>query len=246
MNQSTKTPVIAIWNYDGGAGKTTTTYNLAVNLKRLGVNVICIDLDPKGGFTSKTKVEITNNGIADVMMGRNTPLIAAQNGEGDIVVIGTDVRLSETAAAIQAKSPNHHYLSRAIGKLGTAFDVVLIDCPPSADVLITNMAFASDYIIIPVELNEDSKSDASRVVEMVAEAEEVFGKAPKILGIVFTKVNAQTVAYRKAKAEVETLGLPILAEIAKREGVTAGEMILNGYMSVAEMVQAVIVGGKNA
>lgn len=242
----TKTPVIAIWNYDGGAGKTTTTYNLAVNLKKLGVNVVCVDLDPKGGLTSKLKVEITNNGIADVMMGRNTPLIAAQNGESDVVIIGTDVRLSETAAAIQAKSPNHHYLSRAIGKMGTAFDVVLIDCPPSADVLITNMAFASDYIIIPVELNEDSGKDASRVMEMVAEAQEVFGKAPKILGMVLTKVNAQTVGYRKAKAEVEGLGLPIIAEIAKREGVNAGESISNAYAPVAEMIQLLIVGGKNA
>jgi len=246
MNHLKKPIVIADWNHDGGAGKTTTTYNLAVNLKKLGVNVLCVDLDPKGGLTSKAKVKIENNGIADVIKGRNTPMNAAQVGEDDIVIIGTDVRLSETAAEIQAKSPNHHYLSRVISKLGDAFDIVLVDCSPSADVLITNVAFAADYIIIPVELNEDSKSDASRVVEMVAEAEEVFGKAPKILGIVLTKVNAQTVAYRKAKAEVETLGLPILAEIAKREGVTAGEMILNGYMSVAEMVKSVIVGGQNA
>lgn len=225
---------LAIYNHDGGCGKTTTTTSLATHLHQAGVSVLAIDLDPQARLTDRAGVTIVNNGIRDVMMSRNTVSGACQVSKHGWDIIGTDIQLIETAALIQAKSPNHLYLKKKLQNI-TDRDIVLIDCANGAEIVAINMLYAVDAIIIPVKLDEDSVSDIKRVVAMVAEMDEA--DRPDILGCVLSSVNKGTVNYRLRKAEVESTGLHVLAEIPKHEGVNASECIFNAYAGLAALVR---------
>lgn len=225
---------IAIFNHDGGCGKTTTTANLAKHLSSV-LNVLSIDIDSQAVLTKRAGVTIGNNGIGDVMMKRNTIKGSAQKADGEEwKIVGTDIRLEETAASILLRSPNHLFLQRALANTDD-YDVVLLDCSNHAYILTANMLYAVDAIIIPVKLDCDSVDDIKRVIAMVEEMEEE--ERPKILGIVLTKTMPKTVNYSEQKAAVEVLGLPILAEIPNREGVDAKSEIYEAYGKLAEFVQ---------
>lgn len=225
---------LAIYNHDGGCGKTTTANNLAQHLHNGGLRVLAIDLDPQNRLTERAGVTIFNNGIRDVMMGRNTINGARQVSRFGWDIIGTDIQLIETAALIQAKSPNHLYLRKKL-QTATDYDIILIDCANGAEIIAVNMLYAVDAIIIPVKLDEDSASDIKRVMAMVAEMDEA--DRPAIFGCVLSSVNKNTVSYRTRKAEVEATGLTVLAEIPKYEGVNASECIFNAYAGLATLVR---------
>lgn len=226
---------IAIYNHDGGCGKTTTTINLAKHLVHKGQNVLVIDLDPMGRATNRAGITIgTHNSIGDVMTRRNTVGGAKVLTPGGWWCIGADGRLVETAAYLQSKSPNHNYLQRALANL-SGFDVVLIDCASSADILTVNMLYATDCLIVPVALDQDSVNDLGNTLGMIGEMDEE--DRPDVLGCVLTKVNARTSAYARYKQQLSAVGCGILAEIPKREGVNAEDEIFAAYARLADVVR---------
>lgn len=225
---------LAIYNHDGGCGKTTTANNLAQHLHNGGLRVLAIDLDPQNRLTERAGVTIFNNGIRDVMMGRNTINGARQVSRFGWDIIGTDIQLIETAALIQAKSPNHLYLRKKL-QTATDYDIILIDCANGAEIIAVNMLYAVDAIIIPVKLDEDSVSDTQRVRAMVAEMDEA--DRPIIMGCVLTNVNMRTVNYHRRKDEIKASGLEVLAEIPKREGANATQEIYDAYTGLATLVR---------
>lgn len=226
---------LAIYNHDGGCGKTTTASNLATHLHQMGLKVLVIDLDPQAIITSRAGVTIgTNNGIRDVLMGRNTVNGAKQQSQHGWDIIGTDIQLAETAALIQASSPNHDKLQRKLRNV-TGYDIIIVDCANGAEIVAVNMLYAVDAIVIPVKLDEDVVSDTKRVVDMVASMDEE--DRPEILGCVPTNVNPRTVNYRNRRCELDATGLMVLAEIPKFEGVNATQDIYSAYAGLAKLVR---------
>ena len=242
-------PVVAIYNHDGGAGKTTTTLYLASYLAQHNQQLpLLIDFDPQGVLTKRIFGETPEYSatIADALPGKDR-LIAY--GKDDPLWIGSkywavaaDTGLSSVAAALQAKSPNHHFLRSALAKV-QAYDArpILIDCAPGLDILTVNMMFAADYLIIPVKCDEDANTDVRRVLAMVEDLGIALQRAPKILGVVLTHCNVRTIAYR-IKAKIEALNIPILGEISHRVGQNRHDCWRTEYAPVGAKLMEVLNG----
>lgn len=145
--------VIAIANQKGGVGKTTTCVNLAACLANLDYHVLLIDMDPQGNATmgsgiDKNALEFTVN---ELLMGevKVDTLLHPTKGGYDILPANSDL----TSAEIHLLQLNlrEHRLLKAISPLLGRYNYVLIDCPPSLNMLTVNAFVAANSVLIPMQ-----------------------------------------------------------------------------------------------
>jgi chromosome partitioning protein len=229
------TKIIAIANHKGGSGKTTTTYYLGLALASMGRSTLLIDLDDQATLTSRLHAgELTRPTIADVLdnCGATLPA-AAYPHESGLHYVAADHRLAWIAARMQASSPNHAFLRRAWQQAAIHPDYVLIDCPPSAGVLLINALALADYILMPATPTEESYAGVLRMQGMIAEIGGVLNHPVKALGIVATMVSPTSISeqrYRSLMAELE------IGRAPRRVGVNADAHLRSAYSDVAEAV----------
>ena len=143
---------IAVVNQKGGVGKTTTAVNLTAALKELGLKVLLIDFDPQANATSgfgidKRKVKST---VYDALIS-NTPVTEAivNTKYGD--VMPSSANLAGAAVELLYTEGREHQLNNIIAPLKDQYDLILIDCPPSLEMLTLNALAAADSILVPVQ-----------------------------------------------------------------------------------------------
>lgn len=235
---------IAVANHKGGTGKTTTVLNLAQWLA-CERPVLAIDLDPQGNLTRALGGAIDHrNSIGDVMRGRAQVTKAVQVCDS-IHLVGADIRLEETAAAMQAASPNHTFLRRCLhnGRAGYNWPwwICLIDCPPAANILTINALCAADYVVIPADPEPDAISGLRRIVELAAWLRDEVGMGAVVLGSVLTRVNGQTLRHQEALNTLTARSMPrVLATVPLRQGVDAQSQIADAYLVAADAIRKAV------
>lgn len=230
------TKIIAIANHKGGSGKTTTTYYLGLALAGMGRSTLLIDLDDQATLTSRLHAgALTKPTIADVLDGQ--PLVGSyyeqQRSPGALAYVAADHRLAWIAARMQASSPNHAFLRRVWQQANIHPDYVLIDCPPSAGVLLINALALADYVLMPATPSEESYAGVLRMQSMIAEIGGVLGHNVRALGVVATMVSPTSSSeqhYLSLMAEME------IGRAPRRVGVTADAQLRSAYSDVAEAV----------
>lgn len=269
MTHPTRTTLItAVVNQKGGVGKTTTTINLGGALAALGHRVLLVDLDPQGHLTTAMKIEaLTTVLLSDGLQGKLTPdqirQLPVTHSEADhggrLDVLPTcNEMLLVTPMMYQIKAREMR-LMRLLAELAKDYDHVLIDCPPSLDVLTDNALVASDGVVIPVQL-EDSTVKALRLLfAQIDDVEESVRTSPLIVhGMVASMVDRGTGGLPKSNiaksvlSDLESLdGVPLLAQIPRgvplteawREGVTLATYAPLGehagaFVAVAKTLEA--------
>src|SRR5256885_2271554 len=189
--------IVAIANQKGGVGKTTTAVNLGVALAEKKLRVLLIDLDPQANATSALGMqEIENGSIYDPLLGGTaiTDKVLPTRIE-NLFVIPADLDLAGAEIEI-ARMPDH--LTRLSNTLSVfrsdeTFDLLLLDCPPSLGILMTNALAAADEIVTPIQCEFFALEGLVKIVRVIQQIRDSGANDRiEIGGIVMTMFDSRT------------------------------------------------------
>src|SRR5580693_5081656 len=194
-----KTETIAVLSQKGGTGKTTTVRTLTDALRRAGVRTLAVDLDPQGNlsdyFDVAPEAEPT---IADVLAGRAS---AAEAIHDDI--IPANLALAEAELMLGGKMGRELTLRRALAKLNSDYEVILIDCPPSLGLLTVNALVAADWALITAEAQYFALQGVEQAMEVVELARDSLNPKLALLGVLLNLADMRTVHSREAMGSLK-------------------------------------------
>ena len=240
------TRVLAVANQKGGVGKTTSCVNLAASLAATKKRVLMIDLDPQGNATMGSGIDKheVEHSVYDVLVDEVSIGRARQRSEaGGFDVLAANDNL--TAAEVELLEVEHRErrLFDALQKVLPAYDFVLIDCPPSLNMLTLNGLVAADGVLIPMQCEYYALEGLSALVNTIRGVADTVNPRLKIEGLIRTMydprnsltkdVSAQltehfgdrlyrtTIPRNVRLAEAPSFGVPILAYDKKSRGAVA-------------------------
>jgi chromosome partitioning protein len=190
---------IAVLSQKGGTGKTTAVRTLTDVLRRSGVRTLAVDLDPQGNlsdyFDLPTDVEPT---IADVLAGRSSATEAIHDD-----IVPANLSLAEAELMLGGKMGRELTLRRALAKMGSDYDVIMIDCPPSLGLLTVNALVAADSALITAEAQYFALQGVEQAMEVVELAREDLNPQLRLLGVLLNLADMRTVHSREALASLQ-------------------------------------------
>lgn len=203
--------VIALTNQKGGVGKTTTSSSLIAALANRDYRVLGIDLDPQGnlGFYFGINIEDSKT-IYDAMKGTDSIQDVIQSSE-KVDIVPSNILLSGAELEFN-RSGREFMIKDLIARVKEDYDFIIIDTPPSLNVLTVNAYVASDYLIIPMVPEILSLLGVSQIKETVDAVSRFYNPNLKVLGILLTKFNKRTILAR----EVEDMAEQIAEQLDSR------------------------------
>jgi chromosome partitioning protein len=185
---------IAVLSLKGGTGKTTTVRTLTDVLRRLGLDVLAIDLDPQGNLSDYFDVAAdASPTIADVLAGEAKAREAIHDG----VLPATPI-LAEVERAMSGKMGRELVLRKALKDVRKEHDILLVDCPPALGLLTVNGLVAADWALVSSEAQYFALQAVEGALEVVEQAKEFYNPDLEWLGVVMNIADMRTVHSREA------------------------------------------------
>jgi chromosome partitioning protein len=190
---------IAVLSLKGGTGKTTTVRTLADVLRRAGLDVLAVDLDPQGNLSDYFDVAPdASPTIADVLSGDAKVKAATHDG----IVPATPI-LAEVERTLSGKMGREVTLRKALKDARKSHDVILIDCPPALGLLTINGLVAADWALISSEAQYFALQGVQGALEVIEQAREYYNADLEWLGVVMNIADMRTVHSRDAFAQLQ-------------------------------------------
>ena len=186
---------IAIANQKGGVGKSTTAINLSSCLGAMGQKVLTIDLDPQGNTTSGLGVEkdAAENTVYELLLGECEVEECLQKLEFEgVSLIPSNVNLAGAEIELIGIEDKEYILQNKISKIRDQFDFIIIDCPPSLNMLTINAMTTANTVLVPIQCEYYALEGLSQLMHTIELVQERLNPDLEMEGVVFTMYDART------------------------------------------------------
>lgn len=246
--------IIAIANQKGGVGKTTTSINLSACLAEKGKRVLVIDTDPQGNTTSGFGIDKNelDNTVYELILGEcSISDCMIKNVIENISVVPSNVNLAAAEIELIGVEKKEYILKNEVDYVKEDYDYIIIDCPPSLNMLTINAMTTANSVLVPIQCEYYALEGLSQLIHTINLVKERLNPSLDMDGVVFTmydaRTNLSTQVVENVKqnlkqkvystliprnirlAEAPSYGLPINKYDPKSAGAEA-------YMSLAEEV----------
>ncbi len=205
--------IIAITNQKGGVGKTTTTINLGAGLAEAGKRVLLIDLDPQGNASTGLGVAADDREMStyDLLLEEASVLdVIKETSIDNLLISPATTDLSSADIELVSNEKRSHLLRDALRDVALAqlnIDYILIDCPPSLNLLTVNALVAADSVLIPLQSEFFALEGLSQLLLTVREVRTAANPDLRIEGVVLTMYDSRNNLSRQVEADArENLG----------------------------------------
>ncbi len=185
--------IIAVVNQKGGVGKTTTAVNLTAALRDLGKRVLLCDFDPQANATSGLGVDKwkLRNSVYDVVVNDIPTRDAIVSTKfGDVLPATAD--LAGAAVELISMENSNRRLKNALAQVAWDYDVILIDCPPSLEMLTLNALAAAEGVLVPVQCEYYALEGLTDLMNTLRIVKKRINPALEIFGVVLTMFDGRT------------------------------------------------------
>lgn len=187
--------IIAIANQKGGVGKTTTAINLSACLAEVGKKVLTIDLDPQGNTTSGLGVDKdqVENTVYELIVGDSEIKDCMISCEyGDLDILPSNVNLAGAEIELIGMEDKEYILKKHIDPIRDNYDYVIIDCPPSLNILTVNAMTTADTVLVPIQCEYYALEGLAQLIHTINLVRSRLNSSLEIEGVVFTMFDART------------------------------------------------------
>ncbi|MDD6037237.1 MAG: AAA family ATPase [bacterium] len=187
--------IIAIANQKGGVGKTTTSINLSACLAEAGKKVLAIDLDPQGNTTSGLGVDKSEleNTIYELMLDECSVKEAmVQTQIENLYLLPSNVNLAGAEIELLDFKEKEYILRDAVDYIQDDFDYIIIDCPPSLNMLTVNAMTTATSVLVPIQCEYYAIEGLSQLMYTINLVQSRLNPKLTIEGIVFTMYDSRT------------------------------------------------------
>ena len=187
--------IIATANQKGGVGKTTTTINLAACLAEKGKKVLVIDTDPQGNSTSGFGIDknFLDNTIYELILGEcSIHDCIIREAIPNISVVPSNVNLAAAEIELIGVERKEYILKNEIDWVKDTYDFIIIDCPPSLNLLTINAMTTADSVLVPIQCEYYALEGLSQLIHTVNLIKERLNSSLYMEGVVFTMYDART------------------------------------------------------
>lgn len=187
--------IIAIANQKGGVGKTTTAINLSACLAEVGRKVLVIDLDPQGNTTSglgidKNRLDKT---VYEMMLGEfELSDCMISDVFDNLDLLPSNVNLSGAEIELIGIDRKEYILKESVIPIRDEYDFVIIDCPPSLNMLTVNALTAADTVLVPIQCEFYALEGLSQLIHTINLVKKRLNPSLDMEGVVFTMYDART------------------------------------------------------
>ena len=178
--------IFCVANQKGGVGKTTTTVNLAAGLARVAQRVLVVDLDPQGNATMGSGIDKRAMALSvyDVLLESANVSEARQRSElGGYDVLGANRELAGAEVELVALEHRNERLRTALHTVQGAYDFILIDCPPSLNLLTLNGLCTAHGVIVPMQCEYFALEGLTDLVNTIKQVHANLNRDLKVIGL---------------------------------------------------------------
>ena len=198
--------IFCIANQKGGVGKTTTTVNLAAGLAKIGQRVLMVDLDPQGNATMGSGVDKRQleHSVYDVLLGDIDVVTAKVRSEAcGYDVLGANRELAGAEIELVNIDDRNRRLKNALAAVASDYDFVLIDCPPSLNMLTLNGLCSANGVVVPMQCEYFALEGLSDLVNTIKQVHANLNRDLELIGLLRVMFDQRITLQRQVSDQIK-------------------------------------------